>query len=290
MARVDPHSYADAAQPRQRHLSWDAEVDFEARELRATARLKLDSDRGGALDLDTRDLNIEAVTGPDGAALRWSLAPAEPILGTRLRVELPPGVDTCVLRYRTSPGSSALQWLEPAQTAGGRWPFLYSQCQAIHARSVVPLQDTPRFRVTYEATLTVPAPLRALMAAGFVGRDVDAGLAREVYRMEESIPPYLLAFAVGDLASAELGPRSRVWAEPSMLPRVAWEFEAVDRMLTSAEALLGPYSWGRFDLLVLPPSFPYGGMENPRLTFLTPTLVTGDRSLVNVVAHELAHS
>ncbi len=108
--------------------------------------------------------------------------------------------------------------------------------------------------------------------------------------MDEPIPPYLFAFAVGDLASRELGPRSRVWAEPSIVERAAHEFAGVDGMLTSAEALFGPYSWGRFDLLVLPPSFPYGGMENPRLTFLTPTLLTGDRSLVNVVAHELSHS
>ena len=290
MSRVDPHSHADDSQPRQRHFSWEAEVDFAARQLRATARLQLDSARGGPLDLDTRDLTIEQVTTPSGAPVPWSVAPAEPILGSRLRVELPAGTDGCVVRYRTSPDASALQWLEPAQTAGGRWPFLYSQCQAIHARSVVPLQDTPRFRVTYDAALTVPAPLRALMAAGAVGREVTGEIARERYRMDESIPPYLFALAVGELASAELGPRSRVWAEPAMVERAAWEFEAVDRMLTSAEALLGPYSWGRFDLLLLPPSFPYGGMENPRLTFLTPTLITGDRSLVNVVAHELSHS
>jgi len=290
MSRVDPHSHADDSQPRQRHLSWEAEVDFPARQLRATARLQLDSTRGGPLDLDARDLAIEQVTAPSGVPLPWSLSPAEPILGSRLRIELPPGTDACLVRYRTSPEASALQWLEPAQTAGGRWPFLYSQCQAIHARSVVPLQDTPRFRVTYDAALTVPAPLRALMAAGAVGREVTGEVARERYRMDESIPPYLFALAVGDLASAELGPRSRVWAEPAMVQRAAWEFEAVDRMLTSAEALLGPYSWGRFDLLLLPPSFPYGGMENPRLTFLTPTLITGDRSLVNVVAHELSHS
>ncbi|MGZ6078930.1 MAG: M1 family metallopeptidase, partial [Myxococcaceae bacterium] len=168
--------------------------------------------------------------------------------------------------------------------------FLYSQCQAIHARSVVPLQDTPRLRITYDAALTVPSGLRGLMAAAFVRREEQGERAVERYRMDEPIPPYLFAFAVGDLASRELGPRSRVWAEPSIVERAAAEFVGVDGMLTSAEALFGPYSWGRFDLLVLPPSFPYGGMENPRLTFLTPTLLTGDRSLVNVVAHELSHS
>jgi aminopeptidase N len=289
MARPDPHSHTDLAQPHQEHLAWSAEVDFAGRTLRATATLRFDGG-GSAVDLDARGLVVESVTSPDGRALRFELGASEPILGERLRIELPAGVDTCVIGYRTSPEASALQWLEPAQTAGGKAPFLYSQCQAIHARSVVPLQDTPRLRITYEAELTVPAGLRGLMAAGAVDREVRGDWAVERYRMDEPIPPYLFAFAVGDLEARDLGPRSRVWAEPSVVVRAAHEFASVDRMLTSAEALFGPYPWGRFDLLVLPPSFPYGGMENPRLTFLTPTLLTGDRSLVNVVAHELSHS
>ncbi|HZJ55408.1 MAG TPA: M1 family aminopeptidase/hydrolase, partial [Myxococcaceae bacterium] len=289
MARLDPHSHTDLTQPHQLHLSWKVEVDFAGRTLRGTATLRFD--RGGSpVDLDSRGLVVESVTALDGRPLSFELGPSEPILGERLRVELPPGVDTCVVGYRTGADASALQWLEPEQTAGGKSPFLYSQCQAIHARSVVPLQDTPRLRITYEAELTVPAALRALMAAAAVDREVRGDRAVERYRMDEPIPPYLLAFAVGDVASRDLGPRSRVWAEPSVVGRAAHEFAGVDRMLTSAEALFGPYPWGRFDLLVLPPSFPYGGMENPRLTFLTPTLLTGDRSLVSVVAHELSHS
>jgi len=289
MARPDPHSHTDLTQPRQKHLVWKAEVDFAARTIHATATLRFD--RGGApVDLDSRGLAVESVTSVDGRPFPFELGPSEPILGERLRVTLAPGVDTCVIRYRTGPDASALQWLEPEQTAGGKAPFLYSQCQAIHARSVVPLQDTPRLRITYEAELTVPAALRGLMAAGAVDREVRGDKAVERYRMDEPIPPYLFAFAVGDLASRDIGPRSRVWAEPSVVVGAAHEFAGVDRMLTSAEALFGPYPWGRFDLLVLPPSFPYGGMENPRLTFLTPTLLTGDRSLVNVVAHELSHS
>ena len=289
MARLDPHSHTDVAQPHQRHLSWNAEVDFGARTIQATATLRFDRG-GGPVDLDSRGLEVQAVTSPEGRPLQFELGAPEPILGQRLRVQLPPGVDTAVIRYRTGPEASALQWLDPEQTSGGKAPFLYSQCQAIHARSVVPLQDTPRLRITYDATLTVPATLRALMAAGAVDREVQGERAVERYRMDEPIPPYLFAFALGDLASRELGPRSRVWAEPSVVDRAAHEFVGVDGMLTSAEALFGPYPWGRFDLLVLPPSFPYGGMENPRLTFLTPTLLTGDRSLVSVVAHELSHS
>ncbi|WNG28758.1 M1 family metallopeptidase [Cystobacter fuscus] len=290
MARRDPHSYSDDTHPETERLTWKARVDFQTRRLHAEATLTLKEASAGPLDLDTRELDVESVVDGEGRPLSFLVSPPEPILGSRLRVELRPGVKQLTVRYRTSPGASALQWLTPAQTAGGQAPYLFSQCQAIHARSVVPLQDTPRLRIRYEAELTVPRELRAVMAAGFVGREEKGEEAVERYEMPQPIPPYLLAFAVGRLASKELGPRSRVWAEPEVLERAAAEFADVDAMLRAAEALFGPYDWERFDLLTMPPSFPYGGMENPRLTFLTPTLLAGDKSLVSVVAHELAHS
>ncbi len=252
-------------------------MDFAGRAVEAVATLTFDRG-GGPVDLDTRGLHSSRSRDRAGTALRFELGRPDPVLGQRLRVELPPGVDSCVIRYRTGPEASALQWLEPEQTAGGKAPFLYSQCQAIHARSVVPLQDTPRLRITYDASSPFPPGSRGLMAAAFVGREVQGERAVERYRMDEPIPPYLFAFAVGDLASRELGP-----TEPGVgravhgRARGRASSPGVDGMLTSAEALFGPYPWGRFDLLVLPPSFPYGGMENPRLTFLTPTLLTGDR-------------
>jgi aminopeptidase N len=168
---------------------------------------------------------------------------------------------------------------------------LFSQCQAIHARSVIPLQDTPRLRVRFRAELHVPRALRAVVAAAHRGReDGPNDTAIERYEMPQPIPPYLFAFAVGDLTSQDLSPRCRVWAEPSVVARAAHEFGGVEQFISAAETLFGPYDWERFDILTMPPSFPYGGMENPRLTFLTPTLIAGDRSLVGVVAHELAHS
>jgi len=290
MARLDPHSYNDSTQPETETLDWKARVDFRTRRLHAEATLTLKEASAGPLDLDTRDLQIRGVVDPSGRPLPYILSPPEPILGSRLRVELPPGLRQLTVRYRTAPEASALQWLTPSQTAGGQHPFLYSQCQAIHARSVVPLQDTPRIRIRYRASLRVPKALKAVMAASFVRREEHGVEAEEHYEMPQPVPPYLLAFAVGSLAPKELGPRSRVWAEPELLEEAADEFAGVDDMLRAAEALFGPYDWERFDLLTMPPSFPYGGMENPRLTFLTPTLIAGDRSLVNVVAHELAHS
>ena len=294
MARRDPHSYADDTQVATTSLALVARVDFAHEVLHGEATLAFERPGAGPLDLDTRDLAIDAVEDLDGRALPFVLHPAEPILGARLAIELAPGTGGVRIRYRTSPTASALQWLAPAQTSSGRAPFLFSQCQPIHARSVVPLQDTPRLRIRYRAELTVPRALTAVMAAAHRGRREDGevanGMAIERFEMPQPIPPYLFAFAVGELASRELSPRSRVWAEPAVLERAASEFAEVEAMIQAAEALFGPYDWERFDVLVMPPSFPYGGMENPRLTFLTPTVIAGDRSLVNVLAHELAHS
>jgi len=290
MARRDPHSYNDDTQVATSSLALLARVDFAHEVLHGEATLTFERPGAGALDLDTRELAIDAVEDLAGRALPFVLHPAEPILGARLAIELAPGTSGVRIRYRTSPTASALQWLAPAQTAGGRAPFLFSQCQPIHARSIVPLQDTPRLRIRYRAELTVPRALTAVMAAAHRGRREDGEVAIEQFEMPQPIPPYLFAFAVGELASRDLSPRSRVWAEPAMLERAAYEFADVEAMIQAAEALFGPYDWERFDVLVMPPSFPYGGMENPRLTFLTPTVIAGDRSLVNVLAHELAHS
>jgi leukotriene-A4 hydrolase len=293
MARLDPHSFADGAQPRTRSFDWTCEVDFDGKQLRAEVRLHLQkpAEKDGPFDLDTRGLTIESVSGAAGQPLSHTLHPEQPILGRRLEVTLPKGATEVRIRYRTAPDASALQWLEPAQTAGGKQPFLFSQCQAIHARSVLPCQDTPSIRQTYTAALTVPEQLKAVMAAAPKGRESKAGgLAVDRFEMPQPIPPYLFAFAVGDLASKDLSPRSRVWAEPTQVDAAAAEFSGVEEMMQAAESLFGPYDWDRFDLLLMPPSFPYGGMENPRLTFLTPALVTGDKSQVHVVAHELAHS
>jgi aminopeptidase N len=242
------------------------------------------------LRLDTRDLEIiEAKAGRAGTQLEkavWHLGDPDPVLGRELTVDLPDGADRVMVHYRTNPGATGLQWLTKEQTSGGKLPFLYTQSQAIHARSWIPCQDSPGVRVTYDATVRVPQPLRAVMAA----KEVSAGEGIYKYRMEHPIPSYLIALAVGDLAFGTIGPRTGVWAEPAVVERALHEFSDLEKMLTAAETRYGPYRWGRYDLLVLPPSFPFGGMENPMLTFATPTILAGDRSLVALIAHELAHS
>ena len=291
MARPDPHSFAETSQPQTKSIELALRLDFEAQRIEGEVALRFHAPGAGPLDLDTRDLRIFAVTSLSGAPLPFTLAAPDPILGARLRIELPAGSSGVRVRYATSPHATALQWLAPAQTAGGAQPFLFSQCQPIHARSVIPLQDSPAVRITVtSARFTVPARLRTLMAAAFQGRELHGDQAVDLFEMPQPIPPYLLAFAVGDLVERPLSPRCSIWAEPSVADSAAHEFAEVERMLTAAEQLFGPYEWQRYDVLVMPPSFPYGGMENPRLTFVTPSLLAGDRSLANVIAHELAHA
>ena len=289
--RLDPHSHADLDQGRVTHMDLVWSVDFDAHTLSGLATLHLDAPRGGELHLDTRDLTIYSVTDQDGAPLEHALGEDGGFMGRRLTVHRTAGTARVAIAYTTSPDASALQWLEPANTAGGEHPFLFSQCQPTHARSIVPCQDSPRARFTFTAVVSTPVALRPVMAAapGEEGEAVS-GWRTTSFSMPQPIPSYLLAIAVGDLESRDLGPRSRVYAEPATLDAAAWEFEGVDAMLLAAEDLFGPYPWDRFDFLVMPPAFPYGCMENPRLTFLTPTLLAGDRSLVAVLAHELAHS
>ncbi len=274
---MDVHSYSRPTQVKVRHLDLDLAVDFDRKILEGSAAIHFDTLTAGNLLLDTRGLTIRSVEHADS----FELGPADPVLGAALRIV--PAADASWVRvhYATSPSASGLQWLEPAQTAGRQRPFLYTQSQAIHARSWIPLQDTPGVRVTFTARIRVPDGMTAVM-----------GAAREdgAFRMEQPVPSYLIAMAAGDLAFRELGPRSGVYAEPSLLDAAAYEFADTEAMISAVEEMYGPYRWGRYDLLVLPPSFPFGGMENPRLTFTTPTILSGDRSLVSLVAHELAHS
>ncbi|MCH7833978.1 MAG: M1 family metallopeptidase [Proteobacteria bacterium] len=290
---VDYHSFANTGDYRVRHLDLDLTVDFSRKVLEGEAILQIErlNEENNPLVLDTRGLSIESVRAGNGEHFEetaFSLTDSDDILGQALSIELPGDATTVAIRYRTDPEASGLQWLEPRQTAGKRHPFLFTQAQAIHARSFVPLQDTPGVRITYNATIRTPRDLRAVMSAN---NDPDAG-QDGVYRfsMPQPIPSYLLALAVGDLEFKAMGKRTGVYAERELLDAAAAEFADTEAMLEITEDVYGPYRWDRYDLLILPPSFPFGGMENPRLSFITPTVIAGDKSLVSLIAHELAHS
>jgi leukotriene-A4 hydrolase len=286
VSEIDVHSFSEPDRVRVHHCSLTFSVDFDERILTATAYLHLERlDPQAPLVLDTRDLQIRTVLCGN-TEVEFELGPRDPILGSPLTIHLLPGWDTVVVRYATLPHASGLQWLSPEQTAAKQYPFLFSQNQSIHARSWIPLQDSPGVRVTYDARVHAVGRLLVRMSAQ---RQSDEGWSH-FFRMDLPIPPYLIALAIGDLDFAPLGPRTGIYAEPPVLAAAAREFEDAERLVEAVERLYGPYRWGRYDLLVLPPSFPFGGMENPCLTFATPTVIAGDKSLVSLVSHELAHS
>jgi len=290
----DYHSYANTRDFRTQHLVLDLTVDFTRRVLEGTVELRLQrlSADAAELVLDTRDVDIAAVEAAAGqaawAATTFTLGDKDPILGSPLRIAMPPAADRVRIRYATRPEASGLQWVTPEQTSGKQHPFLYTQSQAIHGRSWIPCQDTPQVRSTYEARIRTPKPLLAVMSA--VNRPEQKRDGDYTFRMPHPVPSYLIALGVGDLKFRPIGKRSGIYAERALVRGAAYEFEDTEAMVRVGEKLMGPYRWGRYDMLVLPPSFPYGGMENPRLTFLTPTSIVGDKSGVALIAHELAHS
>lgn len=284
----DPHSYAQPEIAQVEHLSWNASIDFDNQVIEATATWTLKEGAGNAVVFDTYDLRIQDVTDGENIPLNFDKGAKHEEFGSPLTVKLPDGVRTVKIRYKTSPSARALQWTDSSQTADKQMPFLYTQSQAILARTWIPCQDGPGIRFTYDAQVQVPKGMLALMSASNPQAVNESG--QYTFSMPQPIPSYLLALAAGKLSFVEVGPRTGIYAEPSMIEACAYEFADMEKMMTAAEELYGPYEWGRYDLIVLPPSFPFGGMENPRLTFATPTILAGDRSLVSLVAHELAHS
>ncbi len=290
--RRDPFTYSNYDAVRISDLALEASVLFDAKVLDAVATLTIDRIDPDAeeLVLDTNDLDIALVEAGDGetfAPAAHALGPDDPVLGSKLAIDLPVGATKVRIAYRTSPGAEALQWLAPEQTSGKKRPFMYSQNQSINARSMAPVQDTPAVRMTWSAIIRTPTDLRAVMSAENDEGPTDGDYA---FRMPQPVPAYLLAIAAGDIAFRPLSETIGVYAEPSVVEAAAAEFADTPAMEAVASTLYGPYRWGRYDLLILPPSFPFGGMENPRLSFMTPTLIAGDKSLTGVVAHELAHS
>lgn len=285
----DAHSYANFNDVRIKHLKLDLRVDFSEKTLDGKVDISIENyTKAKQLILDSKDLTIHKVLLEDSIETSFSLGEKSEVFGQPLTVEVEPSTKVVSVYYTTSPDAEALQWLTPEQTLGKVHPFLFSQSQAILARSWVPCQDGPGVKFTYEATIKTDPNLIALMSAENGTTKNENGVY--TFKMDQPISSYLLALTVGDLAFASTGRNSGVYAEPAMLEKSVWELNSMQSMIDSAEKLYGPYAWERYDVVILPPSFPFGGMENPRLTFATPTIIAGDRSLVALIAHELAHS
>ena len=264
-------------------------VNFQEKKLKGSVTHRFDENRKvDLLKLDTKYLKIDSIQDGNGNSLEYSFGEFDELLGSALSVILNSQSNEVVIFYETTNKSEALDWLLPNQTAGKNFPFMYTQGQSIFTRSWIPIQDTPGLRITYSAKINTPENMMAVMSAANP-QEMDTNNVYS-FKMNQPIPPYLIALAVGNLEFKAIDYRTGVYAEPSMVEECANELIDMGKMVDVAEQLYGKYDWDRYDVIVLPPSFPFGGMENPRLTFATPTIIAGDRSLVSLIAHELAHS
>lgn len=286
----DTHSFSEPDKAFVKHLDLDIKVDFDNTIITGKASWEIENpSKGDEIIFDSRQLNIQRITlGDEEKETTFTQGAEVEFLGKPLHVKIEPATNKVNIYYSTSKDAGALQWLNPQQTAGKKHPFLFTQSEAILARTWIPCQDSPGIRFSYNAKVSVPKELLALMSAVNPQKKSDDGLY--TFSQPEKIPSYLMALAVGDLAFKATDIRTGIYAEPITLQKASYEFADMGKMVTAAEKLYGPYKWGRYDVLVLPPSFPFGGMENPMLTFATPTVIAGDRSLVSLIAHELAHS
>lgn len=288
----DPHSFSLPQEARTTHLNLDIQCDFEHKLISGTADYTIEHQHADQIILDLNGPVITGVAIADEAGkskvAHYYLGKQDSILGSPLIIDIFPDTRRVIISFHTSDNANALQWLDAAQTSNRKMPFLLTQSQSIYARSWIPCQDGPGVRFSYDARLKVPAGMMAVMSASNPVRRSENGVYE--FHMNNPIPAYLMALAVGDFDFKAIDGRTGVYAEPAILDSAAWEFADLGKMVTAAEQLYGPYAWERYDVIVLPSGFPFGGMENPRMTFLTPTVIAGDRSLTSLLAHELAHS
>lgn len=287
----DVHSYANPTQARSTRLDLRLSVDFEKRVLTGSATHTVEG--SGQIVFDTKGLNIAKVeTAAEDRqfrAAKFRIGSSDKILGAPLSVDLAPATKLVRIEYSTSPDAVALQWLLPSQTAGKKSPYLYTQGQPIYTRTWIPIQDSPSIRITYHAEILTQPNFFAVMSASNDQKTI-VPTGKYEFEMQQPIPPYLMALAVGELQFRMISGRTGVYTEKPTLDAAAKEFVDLENMVRAAEKLYGSYRWERYDVLVCPPGFPIGGMENPRLTFATPTIIAGDKSLVSLISHELAHS
>ena len=286
----DSHSFSNPTEAVVKHLDLDIKVDFETQTISGKASWTIDNtSKGNEIIFDENTLNITKVTlGNDEKETQYKLGDSVEFHGKPLRITIEPNTTKVNIYYNTTKDGVALQWLKPEQTADKKKPFVFSQGQSIWSRTWIPCQDSPGVRFTYNAKVSVPKDLMALMSAVNPQQKNDTGVY--TFKQDKPIPSYLMAIAVGDVEFKSIDNRTGVYAEHSQIDKAKWEFAKLGNMVNAAEKLFGPYRWGRYDVIVLPPSFPFGGMENPNLTFLTPTVLAGDRSLTSLLAHELGHS
>lgn len=287
-------SFTNADQVTTTHADISLFLDFNTKIVQGTVTYQFLSLQDGLTHviLDTKYLIIKSVE----SANSWTMGQTHDVIGTPLAIELPQPVSaqqsfSLTIHYETTDKCTGLTWMSPSNTSGKKHPFCFTQCEAIHCRTLLPTQDSPQVKFTIDYSIEVEVPYT--VAAGAIFKsivDQPNNRRRFLSSLKIPIPAYLVAFAAGNIVSQEVGPRSRVYCEPEILEASVYEFGETETFLSTAENLLTPYEWEEYNILVLPGSFAYGGMENPTLTFMTPTLIAGDRSLTSTVGHEIAHS
>lgn len=288
---IKNHTHSNIEEINTVHMHLDLVADFENKKITGVARHTMENSGVKKAIFDLDGLNIIKVTigkSENEEDTEFEIGENIENVGASLIVEIHEETTDINIYYETTPASNALDWLPPSLTASGKYPFLYTQGQPILTRTWIPLQDTPANRITYSADIQVPEGLLAIMSASNPKEISSDG--KYSFEMNQPIPSYLIALAIGEMEYHAFSENSGVYAEPDVIESAAYEFADIPKMISAAESLYGSYLWDNYDVVILPYSFPFGGMENPRLTFATPTLIAGDRSLVSVIAHELAHS
>ncbi|KAJ7116299.1 hypothetical protein C8R44DRAFT_832437 [Mycena epipterygia] len=279
MADLDPTTQSNYSQIASQNIAFDWTIDFDAQTLTGSATHHLNV----LVDdvFDTGDLEILRAE-VEGSLVQHDVKPKHEVMGSALHIPLPHGLKsktgiTVAVFYKTTKDCTALQWLEKEQTQGKSFPYLFSQCQPIYARAMAPLQDTPSVKITYTATVTsvLPVLLSAIRVSpasegpAHDGKTIGKDSVTYKYTQPVPIPSYLIAIASGNVRYKPFPQfedkqwRTGVWAEPELIDAAYWEFSAdTARFLAAEEKIVVPYKFGVYDLLVLPPSFPYGGMVN----------------------------
>eukprot|EP00927_Polykrikos_kofoidii_P049772 TRINITY_DN43785_c0_g1_i1.p1 TRINITY_DN43785_c0_g1~~TRINITY_DN43785_c0_g1_i1.p1 ORF type:complete len:623 (-),score=111.48 TRINITY_DN43785_c0_g1_i1:103-1971(-) len=297
----DPHSFANFHEIVVQHMDLAFDIDFNRHVFTGTATLKLRRlvPSCNILKLDVKGLRILGIRQEGTNDALWlRLVSSVSELGDCLEVTLPPGsADSpvvIIVAFETAPGAAAIQWLEPVQTAGGKHPLVFTQCQAICSRTLFPCQDTPSVKSSFTLTVTCPQPLVALGSGIRQDCSDEASNGTNTFKFSQNVPvmAYLVAVICGSLEERSVGSRSSIWVESPVADAAQEEFQGVpDAFIGAAEKIVGSsYDWGRYDIALLPRSFIFGGMENPNMTFFSSALMTGDGSLLTTLAHEITHA
>lgn len=282
-----------------KHTALDMAISFDESRVSGSVKYNLSQNTLGqdqkapaTVQLDTSHLTVKEVL-INGKSVDYKISERVEPLGSRLTIEPAAALAKefdLELSFETTDKCTALQWLTAKQTSGK--PYMFSQLEAIHARSLFPCFDTPSVKSTFDASITSPLPVVFSGIEKSSSPSVkDTTLTTYVFEQTVPIPAYLIGIASGDLVHAPIGPRSTVYTEPFRLKDAQWEFDGdVEKFIQAAEKIIFPYEWGTYDILINVNSYPYGGMESPNMTFATPTLIAHDKSNIDVIAHELAHS